>query len=351
MSLNNHEEVVFCNDANTGLKAIIAIHNTQLGPSLGGCRFYPYANESDALTDVLRLSRGMTYKAAVAGINLGGGKSVIIGDPKTIASEALFRVFGRFIQGLNGRYITAEDIGTTTKFMEWINYETRHVTGCPSCYGGSGDPSPFTAHGTFVGIKAALKKMRGNDNVTGIKVAVEGLGNVGYNLCKELHEANAKLFVYDINPEAVKRVVDNFAAIAVHPNELHSAAVDVYAPCALGATLNDKTIAQLKCSIVAGAANNQLHEEEKHGSALKHRGILYTPDYVINAGGLINVASEVFGGGPETVWQKVEDIYDTLLTIFNIAELENITTAEAAKRVAEKRMREVSLTKNIYLEE
>jgi len=348
MSLDNHEQVVFCNDKNSGLKAIIAVHNTILGPSLGGCRMYPYASEAEAMTDVLRLSKGMTYKAAVAGLNLGGGKSVIIGDPKKIANEGLFRTFGRFVNSLNGKYITAEDVGTNVRFMEWVSYETKHVTGIPICFGGSGDPSPFTAHGTFCGIKSAIKKLKNSDSLDGVKVAVEGIGNVGYHLCKELHENGAKLYVSDIDQAAINRAVEEFNAIAVKCEELYSLDVDVYAPCALGATVNDKTLPQLKCAIIAGAANNQLKDETKHAAELQKRGILYAPDYVINAGGLINVYTEIGGGGKDYAWNKSEEIYNTLLEIYNLAEKENITTAAAANKLAEKRIASVALTKNIY---
>lgn len=348
VNFDNHEQVVYCYDKHTGLKAIIAIHNTQLGPALGGCRFYPYAKEEDALNDVLRLSRGMSYKAAVAGLNLGGGKSVIIGDPKELASEALFRTFSRFVEGLNGRYITAEDVGTSTQYMEWVSHETDSVTGIPLHLGGSGDPSPVTAHGTFVGIKSALKQVKGSDSLAGIKVAVEGVGNVGYNLCSELHAEGAKLIVSDVNRAAVDRAVKEFGATAMDIDAVYGAEMDVYAPCALGATLNDKTIPRLKCKIVAGAANNQLFVESKHGLELKKRGILYAPDYVINAGGLINVATEIFGGNSESAWQKTNEIYNTLLKIYAIAEKEDITTSEAAKRLAEKRIQDITMAKRIY---
>ncbi|MFA6409713.1 MAG: Glu/Leu/Phe/Val dehydrogenase, partial [Gammaproteobacteria bacterium] len=290
-SFDKHEQVVFCQDHATGLKAIIAIHNTQLGPALGGCRMYPYSKIEDAIEDVLRLSKGMTYKASVANLNLGGGKAVIIGDPKKLGNEAFFRTFGRFVQGLSGRYITAEDVGTNTKFMEWISQETDHAVGVPACFGGSGDPSPFTAHGTFVGVKAAWKKTTGKDSLNGVKISVQGIGNVGYNLCKELHKDGAILYVNDVNESAVAKAVKEFSATAVSDADLYKLDVDIYSPCALGATINDKTIHQLKCSVIAGAANNQLAEEKKHGAALQKAGILYAPDYVINAGGLINVST------------------------------------------------------------
>lgn len=351
LSINGHEQVVYCHDRHSGLKAIIAIHNTTLGPALGGSRMYPYAREEDAIEDVLRLSRGMTYKAAVANLNLGGGKSVIIGDPKKDATETLFRAFGRFINGLSGRYITAEDVGTCPKHMEWIREETEYVVGIPTYFGGSGDPSPVTAHGTFVGIKAAVKKVFGKDNLQGIKVAVEGVGHVGYPLCKELHEAGAKLYVSDVNNEALQRVAKEFDATIVKGEDLYKLDVDVYAPCALGATINDKTIPMLKCKIIAGAANNQLKEEEKHGLELLKRGILYAPDYVINAGGLINVYSEIAGGGLEHAWALTSEIYNTLSRIFDIAEKEKISTAVAARRIAEKRIEAVGKLKSIYSQE
>lgn len=345
---HQHEQVVFCHDKNSGLKAIIAIHNTHLGPALGGCRMYDYKSEEEAINDVLRLSKGMTYKAAVAGLNLGGGKSVIIGDPKKLASEALFRAFGRFVNSLGGRYITAEDVGTNVSFMEWILQETRHVTGIPTYLGGSGDPSPVTAHGTFVGIKAAIKKVKGRDDLNGIKIAVEGAaGNVGSHLCDELCKAGAKLFVSDINQEALKLAAAKCKAEIVDIDKLYDLDVDVYAPCALGATVNDQTISRFKCPVIAGAANNQLKVEAKHSEELKKRGILYAPDYVINAGGLINVYSELCGGGSDHALDKTENIYNTLLKVFELAEKENITTSEAAKRMAEKRILSVSLTRNI----
>ncbi|MGD9152803.1 MAG: Glu/Leu/Phe/Val dehydrogenase [Gammaproteobacteria bacterium] len=348
MNTNDHEQVIFCNDPDSGLKAIIAIHDTQLGPALGGCRMYPYTSEKDALFDVLRLSQGMTYKSAVSGLNFGGGKSVIIGDPTKLSSEQLFRTFGRFVDGLNGRYITAEDVGTDVSTMEWVRIETRHVVGIPTYLGGLGDPSPVTAHGTFVGIKASLKKQTGNDDLAGIKVAVQGAGHVGYYLCQELHEHGAKLFVADINKDALKKVADEFSATIVKPNEIYSQDVDVFAPCALGAILNDETIAQLKCSVVAGAANNPLLDEMQHADTLKQRGILYAPDYVINAGGLIDVASEFFEAGRKLAWDRTEGIYDTLLKVYTLAEKDNVSTAYASKKMAEDRIHGVKRCKNIF---
>jgi leucine dehydrogenase len=349
LSVNEHEEVIFCHDKNSGLKAIIAIHETQLGPALGGCRMYPYATEEEALTDVLRLSQGMTYKSAITGLNFGGGKSVIIGDPTKLSSELLFRTFGRFVDGLGGRYITAEDVGTDLQSMEWVRIETRYVVGIPIYLGGLGDPSPVTAHGTFCGIKACMKKVKGSDELTNVKVAVQGVGHVGYYLCKELRESGVQLYVTDINEESLRRVVDDFGAIVVKPEEIYGLDVDVFAPCALGAIINDKTIPQFKCSIIAGAANNPLLDEEKHSNKLKKRGILYAPDYVINAGGLIDVASEYFHAGRKLAWDKTEDIYDTLMQVFKYANRRNISTALAAKEMAQSRIHSVSKCKDIYI--
>jgi len=348
MGTNDHEQIVFCNDPDSGLKAIIAIHDTQLGPAIGGCRMRPYATEEEALIDVLRLSRGMTYKSAVTGLNFGGGKSVIIADPTKQTSEQLFRTFGRFVDGLNGRYITAEDVGTDLRSMEWVRIETRHVVGIPTYLGGLGDPSPVTAHGTFVGIKSTLKKQTGNDDLAGIKIAVQGAGHVGYYLCKELHENGVKLYVADINNDALKKVVDEFKATVVKPDKIYGLDVDVFAPCALGAILDDKTIPQLKCSVVAGAANNPLLDEEKHADELKKRGILYAPDYVINAGGLIDVASEFFHAGRQLAWDKTEDIYNTLQKVYERADKDNISPAAAAKKIADDRIHGVKRCKNIF---
>lgn len=349
MTLKDHEQVVFCSEPETKLRAIIAIHNTTIGPALGGCRIWNYESEADAVIDVLRLARGMSYKAAIAGLNLGGGKSVIIGNSKKIKSEALFRSFGRFVQGLGGRYITAEDVGTNVRDMEWVRMETEYVTGISRALGGSGDPSPVTAFGTFVGMKAAVKKQLGKESVTGLKVAVQGVGHVGYYLTEYLANEGAEVYVTDIDQEALKEVSDKFKVKVVGADEIYGLDVDIYAPCALGATLNDKTIPELKVSIIAGAANNQLESETKHGQALKDKGVLYAPDFAINAGGLINVANEIDGYNRERAFKQAEGIYDTLSTIFNRAEETNITTNVAATQVAEERMEHVSRLKSIYL--
>ncbi len=349
METKDHEQVAFFRDYDTGLKSIVAIHDTTIGPALGGCRMWPYESEGDALTDVLRLSRGMSYKAAIANLNLGGGKSVIIGNSKTDKSETLFRSFGRFVEGLDGRYITAEDVGTSVKDMEWVRMETQYVTGISRALGGSGDPSPVTAHGVFVGIQAAVKEQLGKDSIANLKVGVQGLGHVGYFLCKYLFEAGAKLVVADLYEPSVKKVVDDFQAKVVSVEDIYDADVDIYAPCALGATINDDSIPRLKASIIAGAANNQLENESTHDLMVKEKGILYVPDYAINAGGLINVANEIDGYNRERAFSQADGIYDTLFTIFNLAETENIGNQAAAARVAEQRMAEVAKLKNIYL--
>lgn len=330
---DDHERVVYGCDKTAGLKAIIAIHNTNLGPALGGCRMWPYGNDDEALTDVLRLSRGMTYKAAMAGLRLGGGKSVIIGDPKTDKTKELLLAFGRFVDQLNGRYITAEDVGTTVADMDTIRSMTLHVSGVT---GGAGNPSPSTAHGVFIGIEAAVRFALGKDDVKGVTVAIQGLGSVGYGLCRYLHGAGAKLVVTDINQDAVKRAVDEFGATAVGLDEIYGAKADVFAPCALGATINDKTIPKLRARIVAGAANNQLAAPH-HGAKLRERGILYAPDYVINAGGLIDVARFKVDMDIEQARAKLRQIDDTLTEIFTRADKEDLPTSEVADRIAEER--------------
>ncbi|MBX2961479.1 MAG: Glu/Leu/Phe/Val dehydrogenase [Cyclobacteriaceae bacterium] len=337
-----HEQVVFCYDEFTGLKSIIAIHNTTLGPALGGTRMWNYTNEQEALTDVLRLSRGMTFKASISGLNLGGGKAVIIGDAKTLKTEAFMRRFGKFVNSLNGKYITAEDVNMKTADMEFIRMETQHVTGLPESMGGGGDPSPVTAYGTFVGMKAAAKKVFGSDNLAGKKVAVQGVGQVGMNLVEYLVKEKSSVFITDISEEKVKTLAQKFGVKAVAQDEVYDLDVDIYAPCALGATLNDNTIPRLRCSIVAGAANNQLKDEVKHGYMLIDRGITYAPDFLINAGGLINVYNEYLGNyNRARVFEQTENIYTTCLNIFNYSESEKINTQEAAIKLAEKRIEAV----------
>jgi leucine dehydrogenase len=334
---HEHEQVVFCYEPSCGYKGIIAIHDTTLGPALGGTRYWNYDSDEAAFIDALRLSRGMTYKAAVAGLNLGGGKSVIIGDPKSANREQIFRAHGRFVESLKGRYITAEDVGTSVADMDYVHMETEHVTGRGDT---SGDPSPVTAYGVYRGIKAAAQARYGSDDLNGKTVAVQGVGHVGYYLCQNLASEGARLIVTDIDQERVSRVVKEFGAKAVGLNEIYGVQADVYAPSALGATINDETIPQLKVDIVAGAANNVL-KEEKHGDTLHEKGILYAPDYVINGGGLINVYGELQGWTAERAMRKAGEIYDTLLQIFAIASDEGIPTYQAADRLAERRIESI----------
>ncbi len=329
-----HEQLLLSHDPSCGYFGIIAIHDTTLGPALGGTRFWKYESTEAAVTDALRLARGMTYKSAVAGINLGGGKSVIIGDNKRADREALFRAHGRFVETLNGRYITAEDIGTSPADMEHIKLETDHVAGL---LGLSGDPSPVTAYGVYVGIKAAAKDRWGSDSLAGKTVAVQGAGKVAYSLCRHLQSEGVKIIVTDIDQEKVKRVVAETGAKAVAPDVIYDQAAEIYAPCALGATINDDTLRRLKVEIIAGAANNQL-AENRHGDELESRGILYAPDYVINGGGVITVYGEIHRWPAERAQKKAGEIYDTLLRIFEIARQEKIPTYRAADRLAEQRI-------------
>lgn len=343
-----HEEVVFFQDKTCGLKAIVGIHDTTLGPALGGTRLWPYANEEEALVDVLRLSRGMTYKNAISGLNLGGGKAVIIADPKN-KSEALFRSFGRFIESLNGRYITAEDVNTNVDDIEHIFTETNHVTGVAQQNGGSGNPSPYTALGVFRGIEASVTKAFGNRSLKGKTIAVQGVGSVGFELCKLLTEAGASIIYTDVNERGIQRMKDSFPhAKYVAPNEIFSVACDVYAPCALGASVNDETIPQLKAKIVCGAANNQL-KEDRHGLILKEKGILYAPDYLVNAGGVMNVSIEFEGWADSKSRRMVDTIYEKTLEVFKISDEQNIPVNKAADVMAENRIASMRNIKNSYL--
>ena len=332
-----HEQIVFCHNKDAGLKAIIAIHNTVLGPALGGTRMWPYKSEQDALNDVLRLSRGMTYKNAVAGLNIGGGKAVIIGDPASDKSEALFRAFGQFVESLGGRYITAEDVGIDVNDMEFVYRETEYVTGVHQVHGGSGDPSPFTAYGTMQGLLAALNKKFGNEEVGNYRYAVQGLGHVGIEFVKLLKERGAKIFVTDINKDRVDRAVSEFGAEAVGLDEIYDVDADVYSPCALGGTVNEDTLPRLKAKIICGAANNQLATNEV-GDEVEKRGILYAPDYAVNAGGVMNVSLEIDGYNRERAMRMMRTIYHNLTRIFEIAERDGIPTYKAADRLAEERI-------------
>ncbi|MHA6251023.1 Leu/Phe/Val dehydrogenase [Oceanobacillus sp. CAU 1775] len=349
MEKYDYEQLVICQDRASGLKAIIAIHDTTLGPALGGTRMWTYESEDAAIEDALRLARGMTYKNAAAGLDLGGGKTVIIGDPRKDKNPEMFRAFGRYIQGLNGRYITAEDVGTTTEDMDLINLETSFVTGTsPTTPGAAGNPSPVTAYGIYSGMKAAAKEAFGSDSLEGKTIAVQGVGNVAYALCEYLHKEGANLIVTDINKEAVQRAVDNFGAKAVDPDEIYGVECDIYSPCALGATINDQTIPQFKAKVIAGSANNQL-AEERHGDVIHELGIIYAPDYVINAGGVINVADELAGYNKERALNKVGIIYQNLERVFEISRRDNISTAIAADRMAEERIKNARLSRSQFL--
>ena len=337
MTNTAHEQIVFCQDNETGLKAIIAIHDTTLGPALGGTRMWDYEKEEDAIKDVLRLSRGMTFKAAITGLKLGGGKAVIIGDAKTQKNEALMRRFGNFVNSLNGKYITAEDVGMSTEDMRFVKMETDHVTGIPVEMGGGGDPSPVTAYGVYMGMKAAAKFKWGSDNLNGKVVLVQGVGHVGENVVKHLTEEGAKVLINDINQDNINRVCDLYNPEVIN-GDFYDMVMDIYSPCALGATLNDNTVYKLKCEIVAGAANNQLDDEIKHAEILKDLGILYAPDFLINAGGLINVYSELNGYNREDALAQTRKIYHTTLEIFEKAKSESLTTHKAALILAQERI-------------
>ncbi|NUO62561.1 MAG: Glu/Leu/Phe/Val dehydrogenase [Gemmatimonadaceae bacterium] len=332
-----HEQLVLCSEPSAGYRGIIAIHSTTLGPALGGTRFWNYASDEEAIIDALRLARGMTYKNAVAGLNLGGGKSVIIGDNKMRNREMIFRAHGRFVESLGGRYVTAEDVGTSPSDMDYVFNETKYVAGLA---GRSGDPSPVTAHGVFRAVQASAKHKFGSDDLDGRTITLQGCGHVGYYLAKELYQAGARLIVTDIDPEKVKTVVEETKAKAVAPDEIYSQKADIFAPCALGAIINDKTIPQLKVQVVSGGANNQL-AEERHGDILQEKGILYAPDYVANAGGVINVYSELAGWDATRSLRKADEIYNTILGVFEIAEKDGIPTYRAADRLAERRLKSV----------
>ncbi|TFG66615.1 MAG: Glu/Leu/Phe/Val dehydrogenase [Gemmatimonadales bacterium] len=335
---HQHEQVLFTYDPSCDYKGIIAIHDSSLGPALGGTRFWDYASDADALIDVLRLARGMTYKAAVAGLNLGGGKSVIIGDNRTTRREMVMRAHGRAVESLGGRYITAEDVGTSVEDMSFIGMETEHVVGMA---GKSGDPSPVTAYGVYRGIKACAYRKYGDDDLAGRSVMVQGAGHVGYFLARDLMDDGAKVFIADIDQDRVQRACDDLGCEAIDADDVFNVDADVLAPCALGAILNDDTIPMLKVDIVAGAANNQL-ARSRHAEEIKKRGILYAPDYVINAGGLINVYSELVGWTLDRSKRKAAEIYTTLLHVFELADSEGVTSAEAADRLAMQRVQSVA---------
>ncbi|QAA80269.1 Glu/Leu/Phe/Val dehydrogenase [Aequorivita sp. H23M31] len=339
-SFDNHEQIVFCNDKDTGLKAIIGIHNTVLGPSLGGTRMWNYTSEWDALNDVLRLSRGMTYKSAISGLNLGGGKAVIIGDAKTQKTPELMLKFGEFVNSLGGKYITAEDVGMQTSDMDLVRTVTPYVTGLSESLGGKGNPSPITAYGVFMGMKGAAQFTFGSDDLEGKVVYVQGIGNVGEALVERLSKDGAKVFISDINRDKLEEVRDKYNVKIYEGNDLYSEEMDIYAPCALGATVNDQTIGKLKTKIIAGAANNQLAVEQKHGKMLRDKGIIWAPDFLINAGGVINVYAELENYDRKEIMRKTEHIYDTTLEILKNAADNSITTYQAAYNIAQARIDE-----------
>ena len=349
LNSRGHEQIAFFNDPYSGLKGIVAIHNTTLGPALGGCRMWNYKSEEEAIIDVLRLSKGMTYKASIAGLNLGGGKAVIIGNPKKDKTEKLFRSFGRFVEGLGGRYITAEDVGTNIHDMENVKIETSYVTGIAKSLGGSGDPSPVTAFGVYMGIKASVKEKFKKNSLSGLNISVQGLGHVGTHLVELLNKDGANIYVTDIDNKRVEDIVDKYDCTYVAPDKIISQNVDIYAPCALGATINKNSIPKLNCKIIAGGANNVLQETERDSKLLIKENILYAPDYVINAGGLINVANELEGYDKEKAFNQAEKIYDTLMGVFKRAKKESISTTKAAALQAEDRIKKISTLKSFYL--
>ncbi|WP_044398940.1 Glu/Leu/Phe/Val dehydrogenase [Lacinutrix sp. Hel_I_90] len=338
LSFDDHEQIVFCNDKDTGLKAIIGIHNTVLGPALGGTRMWNYANEWEALNDALRLSRGMTYKSAITGLNLGGGKAVIIGDAKTQKSPELMLRFGEFVHSLSGKYITAEDVGMETSDMDLVRTVTPYVTGISESIGGAGNPSPITAYGVFMGMKAAAKFKFGTDVLEGKSVIVQGIGHVGESLVEHLTNEGANVIISDINEARLEEVSKKYNATIYRGKDLYSEAVDIYAPCALGATINNNTIINIQAKVIAGAANNQLANEKVHGQMLQDKGIVYAPDFLINAGGIINVYAELENYGKAEIMRKTENIYNTTLEILSNAEANSITTHQAALNLAQSRI-------------
>ncbi|MDW8297154.1 MAG: Glu/Leu/Phe/Val dehydrogenase [Raineya sp.] len=345
LNLHQHEQVVFCNDPHTGLKAIIAIHNTILGPAAGGTRMWLYNSEAEALNDVLRLSRGMTYKNAVAGLNIGGGKAVIIGDARKHKSEALFRAFGRFVDSLGGKYITAEDVGVNTQDIEFVAMETPYVSGKPKSIGGGGDPSPFTAYGVYIAMKACAKKVYGSESLAGKRIAVQGVGHVGQNLVEHLIKENAQVLISDIYEDRLQAIKNKFPQVqVVDKDNLYDVEMDIYAPCALGATINDDTLSRLRCKIIAGAANNQLADENRHADMCQQKGILYAPDFLINSGGIINVYCEIVMPvyNEQRAYEQTERIYQFTTDIIATAEKEGINTHQAAMELAHRRIEAIA---------
>ena len=348
MARYNHEQLVYCYDKGVGLKAIIAIHDTTLGPSLGGIRMRPYATEDEAVLDVLRLSRAMSYKAAVAGLPLGGGKAVIIGDPAKDKTEALFRSMGRYVDSLGGRYIATEDVGITVQDIEWVSQETEHAVGLPMAQGGSGDSSPPTAFGVLQAMKACAEEKLGSDSLKGRTIVIQGLGKVGYHLAHLLHEEGARIIATDVNPEFIEKAKKELGVIKVDPEGIYDVMGDIFSPCALGGVLNSKTIPRIKCPVICGCANNQLLDEAD-AQRLERRGILYAPDFVTNAGGIINLSFELTAYDPDAAREKLLAIRNTMKRVFQRAYEEKITTAQAADRIAEERIEAARRVRQIYL--
>ncbi len=348
MARDGHEQVIFCSNKAAGLKAIIGIHDTSLGPALGGCRMWPYATEEEAVVDVLRLSKGMTYKSAAAGCNYGGGKMVVWGDPKKDKSEALFRALGRFVEGLDGRFYTGTDVGTASSDFIWSSYETDKVSALPEEFGGSGDSSITTAFGVWKGMKACVKEVFGTESLKGLRIAVQGVGKVGFHLVGHLVDEGAAVTVSDINRDYVDRITSKYQVKVVEPDAIYDVDCDIFSPCALGAVINDDTIKRLKCKIIAGAANNQL-KEHRHGHDLQSRGILYAPDYVINAGGMIQVVDELQGFNKERAFKKTAAIQDLLTRIFAISKRDGIPTMQAANVMVEERIESISKVSRVFL--
>ncbi len=345
---NNHEQMVIFSDKHSGLRGIITIHDTTLGPAIGGTRMLPYSSIQSALKDGLQISSAITYKAAISGLNLGGGNAIIIGDPKTDKNELLFRTFGKYVESLGGRYITAEDVGTDVKDMELVRMETKYVAGISKALGGSGDPSPVTAYGVFVGIKAMVKKQWGSDTLRGKKIAIQGAGNVARYLVEHLAHEGVEIIITDKNEDKLKRIVSSVKAHVVKPEEIYSVEADIFTPCALGGIINSEMIEKMNFGIIAGATNNQLENPEINAELLKKKNILYAPDFVINAGGLINVANELEGYRQDRALRQAETIYDTLCNVIDYSRKEDISTLAAANELAEKRIKQMRGMKNIY---
>ncbi len=347
IQVDGYEKVVRARDQQSGLHALIAVHDTTLGPSLGGMRMWPYASEDEALFDVLRLSRGMTLKSAVAETGLGGGKSVILGDPKSMKSEALFRSMGRFIDSLDGIYITAEDMNIGIPDLEVVQKETRWVTGLKRSEGSSGNPSPYTAEGCLIGLRAVAEELDGDTSLAGKKVVIQGVGAVGGALAVLLKESGAEVTICDINEARVKQLQDEYGFDVVSDDEHLSVECDIYSPCARGAGINDDTIPLLHCRALAGCANNQMLEP-RHAAVVRDRGILYAPDYVINAGGIINVSVELLPGGynEAVAREQIARIYDNLKKVFEISRRDDIPTNTAAERLASDRLKAARAASN-----